>query len=372
MQSTLPPDLISKKSTSLIRVGRWIHQNFFSSIGNSLLTIILVYFLYLILPPLFNWLFFNATFSPAESRASCNPDGACWSVISTRWQQFVYGFYPEDERWRINFGFILFFFFTAWLLIRKMPGRKYAGIALFLICPFVVSWLFYGGWGLIPVETGLWGGLMLNLIAGGVGIVLSLPIGIILALGRRSHLSILRTVCILFIEFIRGVPFITVLFMSSVMLPLFLPDGLVIDKLLRAMIGIAIFGGAYMAEIVRGGLQALPKGQYEAGYALGLGYWKINRLIILPQALRIVIPGIVNSFISLFKDTTLLTQIGIFELLGIAQAATRDANWAGLSKEGYVFTAFIFFIVCFAMSRYSLYIEKQLNRSNPKNFEKRI
>lgn len=371
MHPPITTSYIPKNASFIARTGRWIYQNFFSSIGNALLTIFLAYLLYLILPPLLNWLFFNATFSAGESRAHCAAGGACWTVIGARWQQFIYGFYPESERWRVNLAFILFFFLTAWLLIKKTPGKKYAAIGLFLICPFVAFWLFYGGWGLNPVQTGLWGGLMLNLIAGGVGIVLTLPIGIILALGRRSRLPILSTLSIIFIEFIRGVPFITVLFMSSVMLPLFLPENVVVDKLLRAMIGIAIFGGAYMAEIVRGGLQALPKGQYEAAYALGLGYWKINRLIILPQALRIVIPGIVNSFISLFKDTTLLTQIGIFELLGIAQAATRDANWAGLSKEGYVFTAFIFFIICFAMSRYSLYIERQLNRSNPKNLEKR-
>lgn len=348
------------------RVLAWIIQNFFSSITNTVLTVLLGYILYVTILPLFDWLFIKATFSPAESRAACNPDGACWSVITSRWEQFFYGFYPEDQRWRINLAFIILIMLTFWMLFKKLPARKYAGLILFLVSPGLCFWLFYGGWGLPVVETGLWGGLMLNLIAGGVGIVFTLPIGVILALGRRSELPVISTFCVIFIEFVRGVPFITVLFMSSVMLPIFLPDGIVIDKLLRAMIGIAIFGGAYMAEVVRGGLQALSKGQYEAAYALGFGYWKVNRLIILPQALRIVIPGIVNSFISLFKDTTLLTQIGIFELLGIAQAATRDPNWAGLGKEGYIFTALIFFSVCLAMSRYSLHIEHKLNQSSHK------
>jgi general L-amino acid transport system permease protein len=215
--------------------------------------------------------------------------------------------------------------------------------------------------GLELVETRLWGGLFLTIVLGSVGIIFSLPIGILLALGRRSELPVIRMLSTAFIEFTRAVPLITVLFMSSVMLPLFLPEGVTFDKLLRAMIGIALFGAAYMAEVVRGGLQAVPRGQYEGAMAVGLGYWQMTGLIVMPQALRIVIPGIVNTFIGLFKDTTLVIVIGLFELLNIVQASFRDANWAGLAKEGYAFVAFVFFLFCYSMSRYSQYLERKLD-----------
>jgi general L-amino acid transport system permease protein len=202
---------------------------------------------------------------------------------------------------------------------------------------------------------------MLTLIIAGVGIVASLPLGILLALGRRSQMPIIRTICVTFIEFWRGVPLITVLFMSSVMLPLFLPEGVNFDKLLRALIGVTLFESAYMAEVVRGGLQAIPKGQFEAAAALGLGYWKTMGLIILPQALKLVIPGIVNTFIALFKDTTLVIIIGLFDLLNMVHNATTDPNWLGYSTEGYVFAALIFWLFCFGMSRYSQNLEKRLH-----------
>jgi general L-amino acid transport system permease protein len=214
--------------------------------------------------------------------------------------------------------------------------------------------------GLRVVETALWGGLFLTLVIAGVGIVASLPLGILFALGRRSDMPIVRAVCITFIEVMRGVPLITILFMASVMLPLFLPQGVNFDKLLRALVGVSLFSAAYMAEVVRGGLQAIPKGQYEAAQALGLSYWKMMGLIVLPQALRIVIPGIVNTLIGLFKDTTLVLIIGLFDLLGIVKAALTDASWIGYAAEGYVFAAFGFWIFCFGMSRYSLYVERKL------------
>jgi general L-amino acid transport system permease protein len=215
--------------------------------------------------------------------------------------------------------------------------------------------------GLQEVETPLWGGLFLTLVVAGVGIVSSLPIGVLLALGRRSDMPIVRMLCVGFIELIRAVPLITVLFMASVMLPLFLPTGVNFDKLLRALIGIALFSAAYMAEVVRGGLQAIPNGQYEAAKALGLNYAKMMGFVVLPQALRIVIPGIVNNFISLFKNTTLVLIIGLFDLLGIVKAALTDPNWLGLAMEAYVFAGFIFWIFCFGMSRYSMRLERRLN-----------
>ena len=223
--------------------------------------------------------------------------------------------------------------------------------------------LFSADFGLPWVETSLWGGLMVTLVVAIVGIVASMPLGVILALGRRSKLPIVKFFSIVFIEFVRGVPLITVLFMASVMLPLFLPQGVNFDKMLRALIGVALFSAAYMAEVVRGGLQAIPKGQYEAAQALGLSYWKMMHQVILPQAIKIVIPGIVNSFISLFKDTSLVLIIGIFDLLGIVQRNFNDANWASPATPaaGYVFAAVVFWAFCFAMSRYSIYTERRLD-----------
>jgi general L-amino acid transport system permease protein len=225
--------------------------------------------------------------------------------------------------------------------------------------------LFYGGlFGLSVVETHQWGGLMLTLVLALVGMVLSLPLGILLALGRRSQMPVVRAACVTYIELWRGVPLITVLFMASVMLPLFLPEGATLDKLLRAMIGIVLFQASYMAEVVRGGLQAIPKGQYEAAEALGLGYWQGIGLIILPQALKLVIPGIVNTFIALFKDTTLVLIIGLFDLLGIVQQAFADPNWLGYSVEGYLFAGLIYWAFCFSISRYSQALERELHRGH--------
>lgn len=236
-----------------------------------------------------------------------------------------------------------------------------------------LAWLAFGGrlLGVAPltlsvtpwplVETRLWGGLFLTLVIAAVGIVGSLPLGILLALGRRSDMTVVRAICVVFIEVWRGVPLITVLFMASNMFPLFMPEGVNFDKLLRALLGVTIFASAYMAEVVRGGLQAIPAGQYEAAEALGLGYWRTTLLVVLPQALKIVIPGIVNNFIGLFKDTTLVLIIGLFDFLGMAQAASSNAHWIGFAIEGYVFTGFGFWIFCFGMSRYSQHLERKLH-----------
>jgi len=235
------------------------------------------------------------------------------------------------------------------------------GVMLLVVFPPLCVYLFSGGaLGLETVETPLWGGLFLTLVIALSGIVASLPLGVLLALGRRSNMPVVKSVCVVFIELWRGVPLITVLFMASVMFPLFMPEGVNFDKLLRALLGVMFFASAYMAEVVRGGLQAIPKGQYEAADALGLSYWKSMGLVILPQALKIVIPGVVNTFIGLFKDTTLVLIIGLFDFLGMAQAVSTNPDWLGFYVEGYIFVAFGFFLFCFGMSRYSLYLERKL------------
>jgi general L-amino acid transport system permease protein len=345
----------------------WVRQNLLSSPSNVLLTLLSIAVLVYILPSFLNWAIFDATWH-GVTRAPCNtPEGvdkpgACWTMVNARFGQFMYGRYPADQVWRVNLSFILLFASFFALLIDRVPGKKWFAIFLFLIYPVIGFALFYGGiFGLPVVETAKWGGLMLTLIIATVSILASVPLGIFLALGRRSNLPVIRVLSITFIEFVRAVPLITVLFMSSVMLPLFLPVGVNFDKLLRALVGFSLFYAAYMAEVVRGGLQAMPRGQYEGAMALGLGYWKMMGLVILPQALRIVIPGMVNNFISAFKDTSLVLVIGLFDLLNIVTQATRDAQWRGLSKEGYLFAAVVYFIFCFAMSRYSIYLERKLH-----------
>lgn len=288
-------------------------------------------------------------------------DGACWTFVKIWFNSMMYQFYPDDQQWRVNLAFIILIVVSIPLFIKGVPGKKWIGLFLLVPYPVIAYFLFYGGsFGLEVVETAKWGGFFLTLVIGGVGIVASLPIGVVLALGRRSNMPIIRALCTAFIELWRGVPLITVLFMSSVMFPLFLPEGMNFDKLIRALVGVALFASAYMAEVVRGGLQAIPKGQYEAADALGLSYWKSMGLVVLPQALKLVIPGIVNTFIGLFKDTTLVLIIGLFDLLGAAQLAATNANWLGFATEAYVFAAALFWICCFGMSRYSLAVERKL------------
>jgi general L-amino acid transport system permease protein len=360
MDKTIPHPDMPPPVTSIGVIG-WLHRNLFSSPLNVTLTVSAIYILYLLIPPAFRWALLDADWI-GENRQACTGSGACWVFIKARLDQFLYGFYPDTERWRVNAAFGLLVIGAVPLFIRGFPYKLWLGVFLLLIYPLIAFYLFSGGaFGLKPVETSQWGGLMLTLIIAGVGIVASLPLGIVLALGRRSQMPIIRTICVTFIEFWRGVPLITVLFMSSVMLPLFLPEGVNFDKLLRALIGVTLFESAYMAEVVRGGLQAIPKGQFEAAAALGLGYWKTMGLIILPQALKLVIPGIVNTFIALFKDTTLVIIIGLFDLLNMVHNATTDPNWLGYSTEGYVFAALIFWLFCFGMSRYSQNLEKRLH-----------
>ncbi|MCG8611167.1 MAG: amino acid ABC transporter permease, partial [Pseudomonadales bacterium] len=327
------PDL--PPPASEVGVVGWLRKNLFSSPFNSVLTILALYGLYLTLPPMVNWLFIDAAWRGTD-RAVCDGEGigACWVFVSARFNQFIYGTYPEMEQWRVNLGAGIFVFLLLLLSLPKVPGKLWIAALTLFVYPFVAFALFHGGvMGLKEVETTLWGGLMLTLILSTVGIVAALPLGILLALGRRSNMPITRAICVVFIELWRGVPLITVLFMASVMLPLFLPAGVEFDKLLRALLGIALFQAAYVAEVVRGGLQAIPKGQFEAAAALGLNYGKTMVLIILPQALKLVIPGLVVTFIELFKDTTLVAIIGLFDLLGIVQSALTDPNWLGFALE---------------------------------------
>jgi general L-amino acid transport system permease protein len=279
----------------------------------------------------------------------------------------LYGFYPVDERWRVNLTAALGLGLLIPLLILRLPYKGANAILFFGVYPIVAFVLLIGGmFGLPHVETRAWGGLLVTLVIAATGIVGALPFGILLALGRRSDLPVVRAVSIVFIEVWRGVPLITVLFFATYMLPLFLPAGWAVDPLLRVMIGVLLFAAAYMAEIVRGGLQAIPRAQYEAAQALGLGYWRMMGLVILPQALKLVIPGIVNNFISLFKDTTLVLIVAIFDLLGQLRAAFSDPNWATPSTvfTGFAFAGIVYFCFCFGMSRYALWMERRLNPAN--------
>ncbi|MBI1262461.1 MAG: ABC transporter permease subunit [Rhizobiales bacterium] len=343
----------------------WMRKNLFSSWGNSLLTIVALYLVYIIIVPFLDWAVFSAVFT-GDSRAAClGPDkGACWPFVYANWDQFVYGRYPEAERWRVNIVFFLGAAGLIPLLMPSVPAKLYNVIFLLVAYPVLAVILLVGGRpGLPMVDTSYWGGLLVTLVVAVTGIVVSLPLGVLLALGRRSEMPVIRMFSVIFIEVWRGVPLITVLFMASVMLPMFLPEGVTLDNLLRCLIGVALFSSAYMAEVVRGGLQSMPKGQEEAARALGLSYPQTMIFIILPQALRHVIPGIVNTFIGLFKDTTLVLIVGIFDLLGQVRTQLSDPNWSApqTAVTGYVFAAALFWIFCFGMSRYSTFMEHRLN-----------
>ncbi|MGX9181308.1 amino acid ABC transporter permease [Mesorhizobium sp. BHbdii] len=357
-------------------LGAWIRKNLIASTGDTILTIIGIVLVAMILPQLISWAFINAqwtgtdrTFCATVAQGGIQPDGwsgACWAFVNAKFGQFMFGRYPIDERWRPILVAILFVTLLVPLLIPKVPRKGLNAILFFGALPIVAFILLVGGvFGLPHVETSLWGGLLVTLTLSFVGIAVSLPIGIVLALGRRSKMPIVKMLCVIFIETVRGIPLITVLFMASVMLPLFLPAGVTFDKFLRALIGVSLFAAAYMAEVVRGGLQAIPKGQYEGADSLGLGYWQKMGLIVLPQALKLVIPGIVNTFIGMFKDTSLVSIISMFDLLGVVKQNFSDANWATpqTARSGLVFAAFVFWMFCFGMSRYSMFTERRLDTS---------
>jgi general L-amino acid transport system permease protein len=347
----------------------WIRARLFPGIGSGVLTVLIVAALIWIIPSLIDFLLVDAVWTGAD-REACLPSparsevGACWAFVGDRFNYIVYGSYPIAGRWRVDVFFAMLAFGTAWLLWLEAPRRDLGSIYFFIVLP-VASFVLLHGFeplGLAIVDTDLWGGMMVTIVVAAVGIVVSLPIGVILALGRRSRLPAVRLLSTLFIEFVRGVPLITVLFMASVMLPLFVPDTWSPDKLMRALVGVALFSSAYMAEVVRAGLQSIPKGQYDAAHALGLSYWQSQRLIILPQALTVTIPNIVNSYIALFKDTTLVFFVGIFDFLKTIEVARADPKWATpvTSATGYIFAALVYFVCCYAMSSYARRIEKRL------------
>ena len=339
----------------------WLRANLFNSIPNTVLTLAAVYLLAVTVPPMIRWALVDAIWH-ADSGRACHGDGACWAFIAEKARFILFGRYPYEEHWRPLFAVVIFIALILASCDRRLWGGRLA--ILWLAGLITVGVLMWGGvLGMTYVETSLWNGLPLTLILATLGTVFAFPLAILLALGRRSRLPAVRAICVGYIELIRGVPAITLLFMASVMLPLLLPTGMTIDKLLRAQVAIIMFAAAFLAEIIRGGLQAIPRGQYEAADSLGLGYWRRTHLIVLPQALAMVIPPLVNNFISSFKNTSLVSIISLFDLLGAANAALTDANWQGFYMEAYVFTAAIYFAFCFFMSRYSQMLEREFNKS---------
>ncbi len=414
----------------------WMRANLFSSVSNTLMTIVGAYIVYTFFAAVLNWAVFNAVWE-ADSRRECldmvGRAGACWPGVAQWFDNLIYGLYPKDQVWRINLGFVALILWMAPLWFPKVQSKVAIGITAVMLYPFLASYFFLGGdkgivwtllisagltgliwvwltvfteilygqsfvkmmggilgaagkseeeqlkfgrlsligvfaisvllvsqWELSFVSTRQWGGLFLTLVISGIGITFSMPSGILLALGRRSTMPIIRLMCTAFIELFRSVPLITILFMFNTMLPLFLPVGVEVNQLVRAIVAVCLFAAAYMAEVIRGGLQAIPKGQYEAAAAMGLGYWQATTLIIMPQALKIMIPTIVGNFIGLFKDTTLVSIIGLFDLLNMARSVGEDSRWLGLFIEPFFFITLIYFFFCFLMSQYSINLERKL------------
>jgi general L-amino acid transport system permease protein len=343
------------ENRTLDNLNRNINSNWF----NAVLTLLIIFVLIQNVPPLFNWLFFDANFV-GETKEECTGSGACWIFIKTWFPRLIYGLYPNAEIWRINLTFLMLIALVISGFFVPPKIKKYIIIFLLFIFPFIAINLISGGnFGLEWVETTAWGGLSLTFIISIFALLFCFPVGMFLALGRRSSAPVIRYSSIGFIEFWRGVPLITVLFMASVMMPMFLPDGTYMDKLVRVIIAITLFEAAYMAEVIRGGLQALPKGQYDAGKSLGMGYWRMHLLVILPQALKLVIPGIANTFLALVKDTPLILVVGLLELVGMIDMAKSNPDWLGFATEGYIFAGVVFWIICFNMSRYSQRLERK-------------
>lgn len=344
------------------RALRWLRANLFSSIWSSLVTILLIVGLSRILTGLVRWGLRDAVFTvPGGDSSICRAAhgvGACWAVIPEKYRFILFGTYPFDQQWRPALAAVLFVALFGVSSRRRWWRREL--LYVWAAALALIGVLMWGGaLGMPFVSQDRWGGLPVTLVLATFGLAFGFPLGIVVALGRRSHLPAIRSLCVLYVELIRGVPLISLLFMASVMFPLFMPDGVNIDKLLRAQIAIVLYAGAYLAEVVRGGLQAIPKGQHEAADALGLSYWQKSRMVVLPQAIRHVIPPLVNTFIAFFKDTSLVLIIGIFDLLTTAKTAIIDPAWQAFSVEVYVFVALIYFAFCFAMSRYSRRLEAQ-------------
>ncbi len=341
----------------------WVRANLFGSWADALLTLLILWGLAELIPPLVRWALINATFTAADSRLCRLADGACWAFIHEKYRLILFGTYPYDQQWRPLLAVVIITVLFALSCNRRIWARWL--IPLWLGGGLLVALLMWGGvFGLDYVENRLWGGLPLTLILAVTGLVVAFPAAVLLALGRRSELPVVRVLCAGYIELIRGVPLVSLLFMAAVMLPLALPSGMTIDKLLRAQIAFILFAAAYLAEVVRGGLQAIPKGQHEAADALGLTYWQKMGAVILPQALAVAIPPIVNTFIAFFKDTSLVIIIGLFDLLSTAKSAIADPAWHGFYRESYLFVAILYWAFCFFMSRYSQWLEQSLKRDH--------
>jgi len=364
-----PPARRSAPSTSLGPIS-WLRANLFSSWASTAVTLVLAYLLIRWTLAFIDWAIVNAVWSvpgtgQAVNTAACREMkgiGACWALIGEKYRFMLFGLYPFDEQWRPAICIALFIGLYVVSAMRRFWRREL--LLIWLAALSVIGVLMWGGvFGLPYVEQERWGGLIITLILATFGIAFAFPLSILVALGRRaSNLPAVKALCVVYIELIRGVPLISLLFMASVMFPLFLPEGLNIDKLLRAQIAIILFAAAYLAEVVRGGLQALPRGQYEAAEALGLTYWQKTGLVILPQALRMVIPPLVNTFIGMFKDTSLVLIIGIFDLLNAAKTSIIEPAWQGFGAEAYLTVGAIYFVFCFAMSKYSAGLEAEFNR----------
>ena len=346
---------MTARATSLLRFAR---RRLFATPLDAVITLACCWVLVRVAEPLMRWFVIDATFR-GTTRADCTGGGACWVFIRARLGQFIYGFYPVDQRWRVDLVAVLVIACAALLAVKRLPHRGALAAGLAVVMPPLVLFLFYGGFGLPVVETRDWGGLMLTLFIAVYAGLLAVPLGILLALGRQSRLPAIRTLAVTFIEFWRGVPIIAVIFLASLILPLIVPSGIGVDRLARAVIGLALVIAAYMAEAVRGGLQATPKEQYEAATALGLRYPATTVLIVLPQALRIALPAMTNEFIALLKNTSLVLIVSILDLLGVAQAALADPAWVGMTLEAYVFAGAIYWLLCFALSRASLRLERR-------------
>ena len=345
----------------VIRIGvvKWTKANLFNGVFNSILTIVTLFFLYKIIPPFVKWAVIDSFWLSTAEQCRAG-DGACWSIIPANIRFIIFGFYPHELHWR---PFVAMIMLVSLLLYSKNRDHwKKSLVYMWIAGLFIMGVLMKGGLlGLSSVESDQWGGLPLTLMLSFFGMFAAYPLGVLLALGRRSKMPAVKTICILYIELIRGVPLISLLFMSAVLFPLFLPEGLTINKILRAQVAIIMFTSAYIAEVVRGGLQAITREQYEAAESLGLNYVQKMRLVILPQALKIVIPPTVGILISAFKDTSLVVIIALYDLLKTTRSALANPSWMGFSPEAYIFVALIYFVCCYSMSNYSRRLEKELH-----------
>ncbi len=347
----------------------WVKTNLFANWQSTVTTLVVGALLLYYVPQFINWAILTATTTTNADACRADGVGACWGVVKEKYRLIIFGRYPFEEQWRPLVATLLMvgllvasctrYFWSKWLIIGWVVV-----LSAFFILMYGSLFGYFDVFGLTKVTTDRWGGLPLTIMLATLSIVLCFPVAICVALGRRSNLPAIRTFCTIYVELIRGVPLISVLFMASFMFPLFMPQGVTVDVLIRVVVGVTLFAAAYMAEVIRGGLQAMPKGQTEAAASLGLSYWQTQFKIILPQALAMVVPGIMNNFIGLFKDTSLVYIVSLYELTGsLGLALNSDADWRPYKLEGYLFIVSIYFVFCFAMSRYSLWIEKQLNKS---------